>query len=267
LDGAAALPEKEGLAMPGGNPAFSERTFETFAENGTFAEARAESRMTVAGAAQKTGILLALLVAAGAFTYSQVISPGGAAWAGPLAIGGAIGAFIVALVTIFKPRTSHITAPVYAVLEGLFLGAVSAVYNAAYHGLVPQAVGLTLGVLGCMLLAYQSGVIRVTDKFRLGVIAATGGIALVYFVSLLLNLFGVHTPYLHGGGPIAIVFSLVVVGIAALNLALDFDLIERGAAARAPKFMEWYSAFGLMVTLVWLYLEILRLLANLNRRN
>jgi len=256
------------------NPALSEKTFENYASSGAFdvtpgagTGVREVARMTVRGAVNKSLILLALVIGAAGFTWSQVFDPARAGWVIPLALGGGIGAFIVALVTIFRPRSAGVTAPVYAVLNGLFLGAISAFFNRVFPGIVPQAVGLTFGVLGCMLLAYQAGIIRVTDKFRTGVVAATGAIFVVYLASFVMGLFGVQVPYIHDSGPIGILFSLFVVGIAALNLALDFDLIDKGAQMRAPLYMEWYSAFALMVTLIWLYLEILSLLAKLQGRD
>jgi uncharacterized YccA/Bax inhibitor family protein len=184
---------------------------------------------------------------------------------GVLAVGG-IGGFVVALVTIFHKQWAPVTAPVYALLEGLVLGGISAVYEVRFHGIAIQAVGLTFGVLFALLLAYRSGVIRATENFKLGVFAATGGIALFYLVQFGLGFFGIHFASINGSGAIGIGFSLFVVVIAALNLVLDFDFIERGAAAQAPKYMEWYAAFGLMVTLVWLYLEILRLLGKTRDR-
>ena len=176
---------------------------------------------------------------------------------------GVFGGFIVAMVLCFKQTWAPVLAPVYAVLEGLFLGGISAVFAARFGGIVFQAVAMTFGTLFALLAAYQSGYIRATEKFKLGVIAATGGIAVVYLVSMVLGFFGVQIPGIFGSGAVGIGFSVVVVVIAALNLVLDFDLIERGAQAGAPKYMEWYGAFSLMVTLVWLYLEILRLLAKL----
>jgi uncharacterized YccA/Bax inhibitor family protein len=158
------------------------------------------------------------------------------------------------------------TAPIYALLEGLFLGGISAIFEAQYPGIVIQAVSLTFGTLFCLLLAYRSGIIKVTENFKLGVAAATGGIALIYLATLVLGLFGVRMPFIHESGLIGIGFSLFVVVIAALNLVLDFDFIESGAKSGAPKYMEWYAAFGLMVTLIWLYIEILRLLAKLRSR-
>jgi uncharacterized YccA/Bax inhibitor family protein len=167
---------------------------------------------------------------------------------------------------VFKKNWAIVTAPLYAVLEGLVLGGLSATFEARFPGIVIQAVGLTFGTLFALLLAYKSGVIKATENFKLGVVAATGGIALVYLAGFVLGFFGVSIPYIHGSGTIGILFSLVVVVIAALNLVLDFDFIESGAASGAPKYMEWYAAFGLLVTLIWLYLEILRLLAKLRSR-
>jgi uncharacterized YccA/Bax inhibitor family protein len=171
------------------------------------------------------------------------------------------------MVTIFKKQWAPITAPIYALLEGLVLGSVSAMFEARYHGIALQAVGLTFGVLIALLLAYSSGMIRVTDKFRLGVVAATGGIAVFYFVEFILGFFGIHFTTVNGSGIIGIGFSVIVVIVASLNLVLDFDLIENGARSGAPKYMEWYGAFALMVTLIWLYFEILRLLAKMRSRN
>jgi uncharacterized YccA/Bax inhibitor family protein len=158
-----------------------------------------------------------------------------------------------------------VTTPLYAVLEGLFLGALSAVYEARYEGIVINAVALTFGTLAVLLAAYSSGLVRPSENFKLGIVAATGAIGLVYLVSIALSFFGWSMPYIHGSGPIGIAFSVFVVAVAAFNLVLDFDFIEHGAASGAPKYMEWYGAFGLLVTLVWLYLEILRLLSLLRQ--
>jgi uncharacterized YccA/Bax inhibitor family protein len=170
-------------------------------------------------------------------------------------------------VTVFKKSRAGVTAPIYALLEGLLLGGLSAIFEAQYPGIVIQAVGLTFGTLFCLLVAYTSRMIKVTQNFRLGVFAATGGIALFYLASMVLGFFGIHIPYIHEGGLIGIGFSLFIVVIAALNLVLDFDFIEQAAAQGAPRYMEWYGAFGLIVTLVWLYIEILRLLSKLRSRN
>jgi uncharacterized YccA/Bax inhibitor family protein len=179
---------------------------------------------------------------------------------------GAIGGFITAMVTIFKKTWSPVTAPLYALLEGLVLGAISALLEKVYPGIAIQAVGLTFGVLFCLLFAYSSRMIRVTAKFRLGVVAATGAIAVTYLVDMVLHFFGIQIPFIHQSGFWGIAFSVVVVIIASLNLVLDFDFIESGTQSGAPKYMEWYGAFGLMVTLIWLYLEILRLLSKLRDR-
>jgi uncharacterized YccA/Bax inhibitor family protein len=186
----------------------------------------------------------------------------------PWMIGGGIGGFIIALVTIFKRTWAPYTAPIYAVLEGLFLGGLSAFFESKYPGIVIQAVALTFGILIALLLAYKSRLIKPTENFKLGVVAATGGIFIVYMITFILNLFGVPVGYIHNSSTLGIVFNLFVVVIAALNLVLDFDFIEQGAASDAPKYMEWYAAFGLMVTLIWLYIEILWLLARIaGRRN
>jgi uncharacterized YccA/Bax inhibitor family protein len=187
---------------------------------------------------------------------------------GPLVMLGAFGGLIVAFITVFKKTWSPVTSPIYALLEGLVLGGISAVFEMSYPGIAMQAVGLTFGTLFVLLLAYKSGLIKVTQKFRLGVVAATGGIMLFYFLQMLLSLFHVSLfNSAFGAGPIGIVFSLLVVGIAALNLVLDFDFVEQGVSQGAPKYMEWYAAFGIMVTLVWLYLEMLRLLSKVRSRN
>lgn len=259
--------------MRNGNPALSEDTFEKLSDNGTFAPppgtpAHAQEVMTVEGTVNKTMILLLLAVISASVTWSMVLKPGGIGMAIPLMLGGMFTAFIVAMVTIFKPNISPYTAPVYALLEGLALGGISAVVNSQYPGIATQAVGLTFGTLAVMLLAYRTGLIQVTDKFRMGVVAATGGIAVFYLISMVMRMMGVGASFLayDATSPLAIGISLVVVVVAALNLVLDFDMIERGTKYRAPKFMEWYSAFSLMLTLVWLYLELLRLLARLSRR-
>jgi uncharacterized YccA/Bax inhibitor family protein len=179
---------------------------------------------------------------------------------------GAFGGFIAAMVTIFKKEWSPITAPIYALLEGLFLGSLSAMLELRFPGIAIESVALTFGTCFCMLIAYRSGLIRPTQRFTMGIVAATGGIAVVYFASMILGLFHVQIPGIFGSGPVGILFSLAVVIVAALNLILDFNVIEEGASRGAPKYMEWYSAFGLMVTLVWLYLEIIRLLSKLRDR-
>ena len=221
--------------------------------------------MTLQGTAGKSFLLVLLALFSAAFTWREFMT-GNVGILMPAILVGGIGGFIVALVTIFKPRLAPFTSPFYAVLEGLLLGAISARYQTAYAGLPLQAVGLTFMVFLAMLTVYQTRIIKVTDKFRFGVAAATGGIALFYLLSIVLSLFGVRIPMVHESGMVGIGFSLIVVGVAALNLVLDFDFIERGVTARAPRYMEWYGAFGLLVTLIWLYLEMLRLLSKLQRR-
>ena len=239
--------------MRSGNPALREKMFAaTTRDDGAI--------MTLNGTVDKTAILLAVVVAGGAFTWSLGES------ATPLMIGGAIVGLILALVTVFNPQRAPVLAPLYAAAEGLFLGGISRMFESAYSGIVVQAVILTFAIMIAMLLLYRSGVIKVTRNFRLGVIAATGGIALYYGITLLLNMFGVPVGYWHNGSTLGVLIGVGIVVIAALNLVLDFDFIEAGARNQAPKHMEWYGAFGLLVTLVWLYVEILRLLAILNRR-
>ena len=218
--------------------------------------------MTIQGAVLKTALLVVILMVTAAYTWSQAAA-GNASLAYGLLIGGAIGGFITALVTIFIPKVSPFTAPLYAALEGLVLGAISAVFEAMYHGIVIQAVGLSIGVLAVMLFLYGTRIIQATEKFKIGVIAATGAVCLVYLVDMVLSWFSIRIPYIHESGWVGIGFSLVVVVIAALNLILDFDFIEQGVRQQAPKYMEWYGGFSLLVTLVWMYLEILRLLAKL----
>ena len=241
-----------------GNPTLSENTFQ---QSRPLAGGQA---MTVQGAVNKSAILLALCAGVAAFTWNLASKGQGASVQG-LAIGGAIGGFIVAMITCFKQSWSPVTAPIYAVLEGLFIGAVSWIFERSYPGIVGQAVMFTFGTLAALLAAYTTGIIRASSGFKRGVIAATCGIALVYLVSIVLSLFGIQIPGIFGSGIVGIGFSIVVVIIAAMNLVLDFDLIENGAQMGAPKYMEWYAGFGLLVTLVWLYLEILRLLAKLRR--
>ena len=240
------------------NPAINEKAFKGQVAFG--------DAMTLGGTVNKTGLLLLCVVATSAWTWglSHSDTPEAAI---PWMIGGILGGLITAIVTIFKKNWSPFTAPLYALLEGLALGGISAVFEKSYPGVAIQAVGLTFGTLFVMLLAYKSGMIRATRSFRIGVIAATGGIAVFYLVEMALSfLFHIQIPAINGSGPWGIAFSLFVVIIAALNLVLDFDMIETGVRGGAPKYMEWYGAFGLMVTLVWLYLEILRLLAKARRR-
>jgi len=229
-------------------------------------ELPAGQSMTLQGTVNKTGLLFLLVVVGAAWTWGLSHSETPEA-AYPWMMGGALGGFLTALVTVFKKTLAPVSAPIYALLEGLLLGGISALFERAYPGIAIEAVSLTFGVLFVLLLAYKSGIVRATRGFKLGIIAATGAIAVVYFVNLLAGLF-FHTPmsFLYSSSPLGIGISLVIVVIAALNLILDFDFIEQAARLGAPKYMEWYGAFGLMVTLIWLYLEILRLLSKLRRR-
>ena len=254
-----------------GNPTLNDKTFENFGvyRRDLAGEQSPAGVMTVNGTANKTMFLLALAMGTACFTWSKTF-PGletNPAAAMPWAMGGAVVGLIAALVICFKQTWAPILAPVYALAEGLFLGGVSASFEAQYHGIVIQAVGGTFGTLFGLLVAYQSGFIKATENFKLGIVAATGGIFLVYVISMIGSFFGFPIPYIHDAGPIGIGFSLVVVVIAALNLVLDFDFIEQAAERGAPKYLEWYGAFALMVTLVWLYMEILRLLSKLRSRD
>jgi uncharacterized YccA/Bax inhibitor family protein len=252
--------------MRSGNPALKESTFLDLG-SGTVVS-RADGAMTLNGTVNKTGILLLLTVMTAAFAWNQSFVGGAPTAMAPIYMwGGLIGGFILAMVTVFKKTWAPVTAPMYALVEGFFLGAISAMFNHLYEGIVMQAVLLTFGTLFALLFAYRSGLIKATEKFKLGVVAATGGIMLVYLASIVLNMFGSGIPLIHESGIVGIGFSLFVVVIAALNLVLDFDFIETGVEQGAPKYMEWYGAFGLMVTLVWLYIEFLRLLAKLQSRN
>jgi uncharacterized YccA/Bax inhibitor family protein len=224
-------------------------------------------RMSLNGTVNKTGILLVCALATAAWTWRLFLVSRDFTDVAPLMLVGVLGGFICAMITIFKKEWAPVTAPVYALLEGLALGGISAVMELRYPGIAIQAVGLTFGTLFVLLMAYSSGLIKVTDKFRLGIVAATGGIAVFYLMEMLLSFFGIRFAAINGSGAIGIGFSLFIVAIAALNLVLDFDFIERGVNAGAPKYMEWYGAFGIMVTLVWLYLEILRLLSKFRSRN
>jgi len=246
------------------NPVLSDKAF-----SGVERYLDAEDAMTVQGAVNKTGLLLLCVVVGAGWTWhlffrSPVPDP---AVVAPWMLVGAVGGFILALVTIFKQSWAPVTAPIYSVLEGLFIGGMSSLAESQYPGIVIQAVGLTFGTLLALLAVYTSGLIKATENFKLGVVAATGGIAIVYLVTIVLGLFGIRMPYIHDNGLVGIGFSLFVVVIAALNLVLDFDFIENGSRSSLPKYMEWYAAFGLMVTLIWLYIEILRLLIKIRSRD
>jgi uncharacterized YccA/Bax inhibitor family protein len=253
--------------MKTSNPALSENTFRNLSGAGYGGSADVTGSMTLNGTVNKTGILLVCAIATAAWTWHLFLQSRDYADVMPLMLVGLIGGLIFAMITIFKKEWSPVTAPIYALLEGLVLGGISAALELRYPGIAIQAVSLTFGTLFVLLLAYRSGLIKVTQKFRLGIIAATGGIMVFYLLEMLLGFFGIRFAAINGSGVIGIGFSLFVVAIAALNLVLDFDFIERGVQFGAPKYMEWYGAFGIMVTLVWLYLEILRLLSKIRSRN
>ena len=244
------------LTLRSGNPALNTKTFSGF-------DMTTGASMTIMGTVHKTALGLLLLMSTALFTWNM---PAGDPRATGLMIVGMIGGLIVAIVTIFKHHLAKYTVPAYALLEGLALGGISKFFDVMYPGIVNQAVMLTFGTLGALLLAYRSGLIKATENFKLGVMAATGGIFFVYLISWILSWFSVSIPLIHSNSNMGILFSIVVVVIAALNLVLDFDFIEEASEKGAPKYMEWYGAFGLLVTLIWLYLEILRLLAKLSSR-
>ena len=251
--------------MQSGNPAINKNTFLDAASGALVAHD--DSTMTINGTVNKTGLLLILVLVGAMYSWSRFSGPESAPALYPLILGGAIGGLILALVTTFKKTWSPFTAPMYALVEGVFIGALSAIFEVRYPGIVMQAVGLTFGTMAALLLAYRSGLIRATEKFKLGVVAATGGVLLLYLANFVMGFFGHSMDFISGNSTLGIGFSIVVVIIAALNLVLDFDLIETGARSGAPKYMEWYGAFALVVTLVWLYLELLRLLSKLQSRN
>lgn len=232
-----------------------------------------QDKMTVSGAANKTLFLLILLCITAAWAWNDsmlTVSD----WGGegtfrpsPFLMPSLIGGFVIALITVFKPVWSNVTAPLYALVEGIVIGSISASMESMFPGIVFQAATATFGTLAALLLIYRSGLVQVNEKFRMVVFAATGGIALVYLLSFILGFFGIQMPMIHEGGMLGIGFSVFVVIVAALNLMLDFEFIASGARAGAPKYMEWYSGFALLVTLVWLYIEFIRLLSKLRSRN
>lgn len=244
--------------MRSGNPTLTTNTFRERSLDGT--------AMTLNGTVHKTALLLFGVIATAAVSWRRTVMTEDIATLTPYILVGGLGGFVVAMITIFKKEWSPVTAPLYAVLEGLFLGIISAMFEQMFPGIVFQAVLLTFGTLGSLLLAYKSGLIKATENFKLGVAAATGAICMIYMVNFVMSIFGSGIPFIHESGTFGILFSLFVVVIAALNLVLDFDFIEAGVAQGAPKYMEWYAGFGLLVTLIWLYLEILRLLAKLRSR-
>ncbi len=241
--------------MRSGNPALNKKTFEDLAPAG--------ARMTLSGTVNKTAMLLALMLITAGWTWGRFFETQDASAITPLIAIGGIGGFIVGIFTAFVKKAAPYTAPIYALLEGLFVGGVSAFFEVKFPGIVIQAVSLTFGTLFCLLLAYKSGLIKATENFKLGVTAATGAIAVLYLVNFVMSFFDMSIGFIHESGWFGILFSAFVVVIAALNLVMDFDFIESGVEYGCPKYMEWYGAFGLLVTLIWLYLEILRLLAKL----
>ena len=228
-------------------------------------EGASASAMTIGGTVGKTFIMLILLLATSVYSYIQMIE---GTMKMPVLIGALIVAAIIAFASMFFPRISPFGAPIYAAVEGVVLGSISAVYTMKFgDSIVLNVVLLTISILFAMLVLYATRVVKVTDKFRTGVMAATLGIMVMYLVVFLLNMFGVTVPYIHQGGTIGIIISAVVIVVAALNLLLDFDLIENGVRSQAPKYMEWYTAMGLMLTLVWLYLEILRFVSYFTKND
>lgn len=245
--------------MRSSNPMLREDTFSSFGNAGSVPS---YATMTISGTVFKTGILLILTFGAAIFSWNaaQPLQY-------PLMIGGVIGGLVLCLACSFMPRWSPILAPLYAIAEGLFLGVLSNLYQGQYPGVPQQALLSTFGTLAALLFAYSTGLIRATENFKLGVVAATGGICLMYLAAMVMSLFGMPMAFLNAPTPLGIGISVVIVIVAALNLVLDFDFIENGVEYGAPKYMEWYGAFGLMVTLIWLYVELLRLFAKLSKRD
>lgn len=250
------------MDMRSSNPTLPANTFTNLRMQADRAEA-----MTVQGTVTKTAMLLLLALLSAGWTWMKFYKAGGnVAAVSTWMWVGVIGGLVFALITAFKKEWAPISAPIYAVLEGLFLGGISATLEASFPGIVIQAVGLTFGTLFSMLLVYQTGLVKASENFKLGVMAATGGIAVFYLVMFVLSFWGVGTSLMYGNSWLSIGISLFVVVVAALNFIIDFDFIEQGARMDVPKYMEWYGAFALMVTLVWLYIEFLRLLSNLRSR-
>lgn len=238
------------------NPAFRSEYFQSTAAAGQV--------MTIQGTINKIGFLMLLLIASGSFTWKMALE--GVASLQSMMYLGIFGGLITALFTVFSPRNARFSAPIYAVFEGLALGGISGLFHMAYHGIVLNAVMLTLATLFGMLFLYKTEIVKPTERFKAGVMSATMGVCFAYLFSFILSMFGLASP-IHATGGVGIIISLVVVVIAALNLIIDFDMIVKGASSGAPEHMEWYGAFGLLVTLVWLYLELLRLLAAFQRRD
>jgi uncharacterized YccA/Bax inhibitor family protein len=250
-----------------GNPALKSNTFSIpSVSSGPIGTDSSGGVMTLQGTVNKSLLLLLFLLVPALYTWNKHFM-GETGFVQIAMIGGGIAGFICAITLFFKKAWAPVLAPIYAVLQGLMLGGLSAFFEQRFPGIVIQAVGLTFGVFAALLFAYKSKLIQATENFKLGIAAATGGVMLVYMVGFIMSFFGSGIPMIHENGIVGIGFSLVVVVIAALNLVMDFDFIEEGAEQGAPKYMEWYGAFGLLVTLCWLYLEMLRLLAKLQSRD
>lgn len=249
-----------------GNPTLTEKIF----DRSSNIDASLQGTMTVKGTMNKFGFLLLMVVGAAAYTWHLYATFNQNLMSGLMML-GIFGGMICAFAMIFKPNWAQYVAPLYAILEGFFLGGISAIMNSAfqksYPGLVMQAVGLTFGVAIAMFLLYNFRIIRATEKFKSILISATMGIGIFYLISMVLGLFHVNMPFLYDSSPMGIGISLFIVAIAALNLIMDFDMIEQSAEQGAPQFMEWYGAFGLLVTIVWLYIEILKLLSRFAKRD
>jgi uncharacterized YccA/Bax inhibitor family protein len=244
-----------------GNPGLNEKTFASQPRPTALDE-----RMTLQGSINKSFLLLVVLLAGALWPWSQYLSSGDVSVVSSSVLVGALGGLVLGVIISFKATMAPYLALPYAALEGLAIGGISALLERKYPGIAIQATGLTFGVLAVLLVAYRTRLIRATERFRAIVIGATGAIALLYLLSMVLGFFHVAVPVLNDASPLGIIVSLVIVGVAALNLVLDFDLIESGVAGGAPRYMEWYAAFGLLVTLVWLYMEILRLLSKVRRQ-
>ncbi len=249
-----------------GNPTLTEKMF----NKSTAVMAENQGVMSVRGAINKFGFLMLMVIAGAAYNW-QLFQELKQSTMTILMMVGAIGGFVIALGITFKPNWAAYLAPAYGLLQGLFIGGISAIMNkvfeAKYPGLVMQAVGLTFGVALAMFLLYNFRIIKATEKFKSVIIASTLGIGIFYLITMVLNMFGVNVSFMHDSSLLSIGISLFIVAIAAMNLILDFDMIEQGAERGAPKFMEWYGAFGLLVTIVWLYIEMLKLLSKLGSRD
>jgi uncharacterized YccA/Bax inhibitor family protein len=243
------------------NPSLNDRTFAGLPRVTVAGEA-----MTLQGTVNKSFVLLLVLLIAALWPWSQFFGSGNPAVIAPAILIGLIGGLALGVIISFKATLAPMLSIPYAACEGLAIGGISAVLEKRYPGIAIQAVGLTFGVMAALLLAYTTGLIQVTQRFRAIVVGATGAILLLYLASFVLGFFHVTVPFLQGGSALSIGVSLVIVCIAALNLVLNFDLIYTGVAQGAPRYMEWYAAFGLLVTLVWLYMEILRLLGQTRQR-